>query len=419
MIDPQESQSLAIAARRASHVLARSSRDARDRALTLIAQQITSDTEKILVANRDDIARAKEQALSAAFVDRLALDAGRIAAIADAVTAIAALDDPLGRVLEERQRPNGLTISRVSVPLGVIGIVYESRPNVTADAAAICLKAGNAVILRGGSDSAKSTRAIASSVRQGLAEAGLPEDAVQLVPSQDRDWVGALLSGLHGAVDVVVPRGGRSLVERVQADARVPVIGHLEGLCHTFVHHTADLTMASEVVVNAKMRRVGICGALETLLIDERWPTDSKRALIDALIQAGCELRGDASVQSLDSRIDAVSEEDWTTEYLAPVLSVAIVADTEAAITHIARYGSGHTDAIVCSDALVASRFLAEVDSAIVMHNASTQFADGGEFGLGAEIGISTGKFHARGPVGTAELTSYKHVVRGTGQTRT
>ncbi|MEL7023389.1 MAG: glutamate-5-semialdehyde dehydrogenase [Pseudomonadota bacterium] len=418
MIDQSLLQELATAARAASTQLAQTSGADRDRALRSIAAAIASDSEAILAANQIDIDKAESRSLPAAFVDRLLLDDSRVQAISDAVLAVAGLDDPLGRVLDERHRPNGLRISRVSVPLGVVGIIYESRPNVTADAAAICLKAGNAVILRGGSDSAHSTYAIAHSVKRGLADAELPVDSVQVVPSQDRDWVGEILKGLNGSIDVVVPRGGRSLVERVQTDARVPVIGHLEGLCHTFVHKSADLAMACDVVVNAKMRRVGICGALETLLLDARWPRHAQAALIDQLIDAGCELRGDEAACAIDPRMTAATVDDWTTEYLAPVLSVAVVPDADAAIAHIGMYGSGHTDAIVCEDSRVAERFIAAVDSAIVMHNASTQFADGGEFGLGAEIGISTGKLHARGPVGAAELTSYKHVVRGGGQTR-
>lgn len=405
-------------ARAAAVELAQSDADTRNAAIEAMADAILADSEALLSANQGDLERAHRQGLAPAFVDRLALDQDRIDAIASALRDIAALPDPLGRTIQETERPNGLRISRVSVPLGVIGIIYESRPNVTADAAAISLKAGNAVILRGGTDSAGSSRAILKSVRTGLESVGLPPDAVQMMPTQDRELVGALLAGLNGSVDVVVPRGGRGLVERVQRDARVPVIGHLEGLCHAFVHRSATLEMALAVVTNAKLRRVGICGSLETLLIDARWPREHARKLLAALIESGCELRGDAETCGLDARIIGAEPSDWTTEYLAPILTVAEVADTSAAIAHIARYGSGHTDSIVAEDADTAERFLREVDSAIVMHNASTQFADGGEFGLGAEIGISTGKLHARGPVGAQELTSYKHVVRGSGQTR-
>lgn len=418
MNDSAQSQRLGNAARAAASALSQTSAEQRDAAIESMANQLVAHEQEILAANALDVASAEQRDVSPAMVDRLTLDRERLASIAAALRAIASMADPLGRVIAETTRPNGLQISKVSVPLGVIGIIYESRPNVTADAAAICLKAGNAVLLRGGTDSAHSSNAIVRAVRKALDQVGMPVDAIQRMPDQDRRWVGELLSGLHGSVDVVVPRGGRGLVERVQRDARVPVIGHLEGLCHTYIHHSADEAMALDVVVNAKMRRTGICGALEKLLIDRHWSADSKRALLASLIESGCELRGDAAVRSLDSRVIGATESDWRTEYLAPVLTVAQVSDTAAAVHHIATYGSGHTDAIIATDSEAAEYFLAHVDSAIVMHNASTQFADGGEFGLGAEIGISTGKLHARGPVGAQELTSYKHVVRGSGQTR-
>ncbi|MEO1581627.1 MAG: glutamate-5-semialdehyde dehydrogenase [Pseudomonadota bacterium] len=418
MNDSVQSRRLGNDARAAASALSQTSAEQRDAAIDSMAKQLVEQEQEILAANALDVASAERREVSAAMVDRLTLDRERLASIAAALRDIASMADPLGRVIGETTRPNGLHISKVTVPLGVIGIIYESRPNVTADAAAICLKAGNAVLLRGGTDSANSSNAIVNAVRTALDQVGMPVNAIQRMPDQDRRWVGELLSGLHGSVDVVVPRGGRGLVERVQRDARVPVIGHLEGLCHTFIHHSADEAMALAVVVNAKMRRTGICGALEKLLIDVNWPTDSKRALLANLIDSGCELRGDAAICSLDSRVLPATESDWRTEYLAPVLTVAQVADTAAAVNHIATCGSGHTDAIVAADTEAAEHFLARVDSAIVMHNASTQFADGGEFGLGAEIGISTGKLHARGPVGAQELTSYKHVVRGAGQTR-
>jgi glutamate-5-semialdehyde dehydrogenase len=351
-------------------------------------------------------------------LDRLLLDAARIESMATGIEAIAALDDPIGTVMAEWDRPNGLKIQRVRVPLGVIGIIYESRPNVTADAGALCLKSGNAVILRGGSESFHSSAAIHACLETGLVDASLPRNAIQIVPTTSRDAVGALLSGLDGNVDVLVPRGGKSLIARVQEDARVPIIGHLEGLCHVYVHSSADINMAKDIVLNAKMRRTGICGAAETLLIDKNALATHLPAIADVLIDAGCELRGDEDICQRDPRIHAASEADWSTEYLDAVLSIRAVDGVEGAIGHIETYGSGHTESIVAADTNAVERFLQEVDSAILLHNASTQFADGGEFGMGAEIGIATGRIHARGPVGAEQLTSYKYVVRGTGQTR-
>ncbi len=372
----------------------------------------------ILAANAKDMAAARQKGLSAAMLDRLQLNAERVAAMADGLLAIDALNDPVGEVIADWQRPNGLRIQRVRVPLGVIGIIYESRPNVTADAGGLCLKSGNAVILRGGSESFHSSRAIHACLVAGLESAGLPADAVQMIPTTSRDAVGALLSGLDGNVDVIVPRGGKNLIARVQADARVPVIGHLEGLCHVYVHKSANIQMARDVVLNAKMRRTGICGAAETLLLDRDALAAHFPAIADALIEAGCELRGDAAVCAADARVRPASDADWTTEYLDAILSVAAVDDIDAAIAHIERYGSGHTEAIIAEDAAAVERFFSDLDSAILLHNASTQFADGGEFGMGAEIGIATGRIHARGPVGAEQLTSYKYVVRGSGQTR-
>jgi glutamate-5-semialdehyde dehydrogenase len=350
-------------------------------------------------------------------LDRLELDEGRVEAMAEGLEAIAAFPDPVGRVLAEWDRPNGLRIARVSAPLGVIGIIYESRPNVTADAGGLCLKAGNAAILRGGSESFQSSGAILDCLQQGLGAAGLPESAVQRVPTTDRAAVGLLLT-MNDYVDVIVPRGGRGLIERVFAESRIPVLAHLEGICHTYVDRSADPDMAREIVVNAKMRRTGICGATETLLVDRPVLRSHLPAILDALIEAGCAVRGDPETRAIDERITPASDEDWVTEYLAPVISVKVLDGVDEAIGHINRYGSHHTEAIVAEDAAMAERFLARVDSGIVMHNASTQFADGGEFGMGAEIGISTGKLHARGPVGAEQLTSIKYVVRGQGQVR-
>jgi len=405
-------------ARGAAAALARAPAGARDAALEAMAARLRAHAARILAANADDIEAATARGQSAALLDRLRLDEARVEAMAAGVEAVRALPDPLGRVLAEWTRPNGLVIRRVSVPLGVIGIIYESRPNVTADAAALCLKSGNAVILRGGSESYASSRAIHACLAESLVQAGLPPEAVQMVPTRDRVAVGSLLGGLGGCVDVVVPRGGRSLIERVQRDARIPVIGHLEGICHVYVDGAADLEMAERIVLNSKLRRTGICGAAETLLVDRACAGTHLGPLIAALLEAGCEVRGDAAAQAADARVQAASETDWRTEYLDAVIALRVVEGVEGAIRHIGAYGSGHTESIVTADPAAAGRFLEEVDSAIVLHNASTQFADGGEFGMGAEIGISTGRIHARGPVGAEQLTSFKYQVSGSGQVR-
>ncbi len=415
---PEMMDALGRRARSAASVLARAPAERKEAALAAVAAALRARAGEILAANREDLAGAEARGLSGAMLDRLKLDEGRIEAMAAGVEAIRDLPEPTGRILAEWQRPNGLVIQRVSVPLGVIGIIYESRPNVTADAGALCLKSGNAVILRGGSESFASSRAIHACIAQALAGSGLPADAVQMVPTTDREAVGYLLGAMTDFVDVVVPRGGRSLIERVQRDARVPVIGHLEGICHVYVHAAADADMARAVVLNSKLRRPGICGAAETLLIDRDWPREAAAGLVASLLEAGCEVRGDEAVRALDPRVVPATEEDWSTEYLDAVISARILPGPDAAMGHIARYGSGHTESIVTGDAAVAERFLAEVDSAIVLHNASTQFADGGEFGMGAEIGISTGRVHARGPVGADQLTSFKYRVKGSGQTR-
>ncbi|MEM7692893.1 MAG: glutamate-5-semialdehyde dehydrogenase [Pseudomonadota bacterium] len=399
-------------ARAAQAGLALASTAQKRAALRAMAEALRAATPKILAENAADLAAMDA---APAFRDRARLDEARVASIADAVAAIAALDDPVGAVLASWERPNGLAIERVSTPLGVIGVIYESRPNVTADAAALCLMAGNAVILRSGSDTLRSAAAITAALREGLA-GSLPADAVQLVPVKDRAAVGAMLANAGGALDVIVPRGGRSLVERVQREARVPVFAHLEGLCHVFVHGAADPAMAQDIVVNAKMRRTGICGAAETLLIDVA-RVDALPAIATALEAAGCTLRGDARARAI-APMEPATDEDFATEYLAPILSVAVVDGLDGALSHIARYSSHHTDCIVTENAQAAARFMAEVDSAIVLHNASTQFADGGEFGMGAEIGIATGRMHARGPVGVAQLTTFKYRVHGRGQTR-
>lgn len=387
-------------------------------ALSEAAAAIRHNSRDILEANSEDMREAMARALPAAMLDRLALDEKRVAAMASGLEQVAALPDPVGTVIAQWTRPNGLRIERVRVPLGVIGIIYESRPNVTADAGALCLKSGNAAILRGGSESVRSSAAIHRSLVQGLLAAHLPAAAIQLVPTADRAAVGQMLGGMQEYLDVLVPRGGRSLVERVQREARVPVIGHLEGNCHVYVDRDADLAMARTVTLNAKMRRTGICGAAETLLVDRGCPSGYLAALIDALIAAGCAVRGDATAQAVDTRVTPATEADWFTEYLDAIIAVRVVDGVDEAIGHIARYGSSHTEAIVTANAATAERFLSRVDSAIVLHNASTQFADGGEFGMGAEIGISTDRFHARGPVGVEQLTSYKYVVRGNGQVR-
>jgi glutamate-5-semialdehyde dehydrogenase len=406
---------MAVAARVASGRLAAMSPPQKAAALAAAARAVRDDEAAILAANAEDMARAEAAGLSAALLDRLKLDSGRLAAMADGMAAVADLRDPIGMIIDETRRPNGLILQRVRVPLGVIGIIYESRPNVTADAAALCFKSGNAAILRGGSEATSSNRAIHRALVRGLVSEGAPEAAIQLVPVADRAAVGAML-GAMGLIDMVVPRGGKSLVARVQAEARVPVLAHLDGINHVYVDAAADPAKALDIVVNAKMRRTGVCGAMETLLIDRGYA--GAGALVDALIAAGCEVRGDDAAKALDARVVDAADEDWDTEYLDAIASVALVDGPDAAIAHIATHGSHHTDAIVTEDRAIAERFLTEVDSAIVMHNASTQFADGGEFGLGAEIGISTGRLHARGPVALEGLTTYKWLVRGNGQTR-
>ncbi|MBL8573333.1 MAG: glutamate-5-semialdehyde dehydrogenase [Hyphomicrobiaceae bacterium] len=410
-------QDIGRRARAAQRPLALATAERKHAALIGIAEAIRRNRDNILLANAHDVAAAEADGMAAAFVDRLRLDDKRLAGIVDSIRTVAELPDPVGRVTSSWTRPNGLVIERVATPLGVIGVIYESRPNVTADAGALCLKAGNAVILRGGSDSFHSSRAIHDCMVAGLTAAGLPADAIQLVPTRDRAAVGAMLSGLSGAIDVIVPRGGKSLVGRVQAEARVPVFAHLEGVCHSYVHAGADLAMAVDLVVNAKMRRTGICGATETLLIDRAVAATHMRPLVEALQARGCEVRGDATVQALPGVVPA-TEADWSTEYLDAIITVGIVDGLDAAIEHIETFGSHHTDCIITADAAAAARFLAEVDSAIVVHNASTQFADGGEFGFGGEIGIATGRMHARGPVGTEQLCSFKYRVLGTGQVR-
>ena len=393
-------------------------RASKDFALQTAAAALRASIPQLLEANARDLELGRAKNLSAAMLDRLKLDPARIEAMARGLEEIAALPDPIGTVIAEWQRPNGLTIARLRVPLGVVGIIYESRPNVTADAGALCLKSGNPVILRGGSESLHSSSAIHACLLQGLRAAGLPEAAIQLVPTSDRAAVGHMLAHMGEYLDVLVPRGGKSLVQRVQDEARVPVIGHLEGNCHVYVDRAADLDMATRIVLDAKLRRTGICGAAETLLVDRAAVATHLAPLVRALLERGCEVRGDAEVQRVDARVRQASEEDWYTEYLDAIIAVKVVDGVDAAIAHIARYGSAHTEAIVTQDAATAQKFLTEVDSAIVLHNASTQFADGGEFGMGAEIGISTDRFHARGPVGVEQLTSYKYVVRGAGQTR-
>jgi glutamate-5-semialdehyde dehydrogenase len=405
------------AARAAMPALARAPGAQRDKALRQAAAAIRQGQNAILDANASDIEAARAKGATPAFVDRLALGAKGVEAMAQGLEAVADLPDPLGQVAGEWTRPNGLVIQRVRVPLGVIGIVYESRPNVTADAGGLCLKAGNPCILRGGSESFHTARAIGEALGAGLDAAGLPRAAIQLVPTTDRDAVGHMLA-MAEHIDVIVPRGGKSLVARVQAEARMPVFAHLEGLCHVYVDGAAELGMARRVTLNSKMRRVSVCGAAETLLVDKRAAPTHLKPILDDLIAAGCEVRGDAAVQAADPRVRPAREEDWRTEYLEPIISARVVDGVGEAIHHIETYGSRHTDAIVTEDAAAAERFLAELDSAIVLWNASTQFADGGEFGMGAEIGIATGRIHARGPVGAEQLTTMKYVVRGRGQTR-
>jgi glutamate-5-semialdehyde dehydrogenase len=410
--------SLASQARAAARVLALAPPEQKDRALQAIERAIRSHAQAILAANAEDVAEVRSGGATAAFIDRLTLTPARIDSMADGVATVRGIPDPVGTVTEKWQRPNGMTIERVRVPLGVIGVIFESRPNVAADAGVLCLKSGNAVILRGGSDSFRSCRAIHNCLVQGLREAGLPEAAITLVPTRDRAAVGLLLTGLNGGVDVIVPRGGKSLVARVEAEARVPVFAHLEGVNHVYVDRSADLEMAKKIVLNAKMRRPGVCGAAETLLVDRAAAAANLKPLVEMLIDAGCEVRGDDAVQKIDARVKPASEEDWDTEYEDAIISARVVDGLDEALAHIQSHGSHHTDAIVAEDDRTAAKFLSEVDSAIVLHNASTQFADGGEFGFGAEIGIATGKFHARGPVGAEQLTSFKYRVHGTGQTR-
>jgi glutamate-5-semialdehyde dehydrogenase len=409
---------LGAQAKAAARVLALAGTQQKDTALAAIAAAIRVGASDILAANAEDVAEAKAAGATPAFLDRLALDPKRVAAMAEGVDVVRALKDPVGTVMESWTRPNGMTIERVRVPLGVVGVIYESRPNVTADAGVLCLKAGNAAILRGGSESHRSNRAIHAALVAGLRQADLPPAAISLVPTRDRAAVGLMLGGLDGTVDVIVPRGGKDLVARVQAEARVPVFAHLEGVCHVYVDKAAALDMAKSIVLNAKMRRTGVCGAAETLLVDRAGAATHLKPLIDVLLDAGCEVRGDQAVQAVDRRVKPASETDWSTEYLDAIIAARLVDGVEGAIAHVERYGSHHTDAIVTADAAAAERFLREVDSAIVLHNASTQFADGGEFGFGAEIGIATGRFHARGPVGVEQLTSFKYRVRGSGQIR-
>ena len=409
---------LGARAREAARQLALASTEVKNAALRAAAGAMRAQTAAILEANARDLQLAKEGAVTAAFLDRLALDPRRVEAMAKGLEDVAALPDPIGVQIARWTRPNGLIIERVRVPLGVIGVIYESRPNVTADAGALTLKAGNAAILRGGSESHNSSRTIQACLARGLRSVGLPEAAVQLVPTVDREAVGLMLRGLDGAIDVIVPRGGKSLVARVQEEARVPVFAHLEGICHTYVDKDADLAMAKAIVVNGKMRRTGVCGATETLLVDTNAPAGYLPALVAALIEADCEVRGDAPACKADGRVRRATEEDWSTEYLDAIIAVRTVDGVDAALAHIRKYGSQHTDCIVTEDQETAERFLTRLDSAIVLHNASTQFADGGEFGMGAEIGIATGRLHARGPVGVEQLTTFKYIVRGTGQVR-
>ena len=415
---PTMMRGLGRQAREAARALAFASSDAKNAALLAAARELRERTAAIVSANELDLSTARDANRPAAFLDRLMLDPQRIEAMAKGLEEIAALPDPVGAVLAEWTRPNGLQIARVRVPLGVIGIIYESRPNVTADAGALALKAGNACILRGGSESTHSSRAIHACLVEGLRVAGLPEAAISIVPTTDRAAVGEMLKGLDGAIDVIVPRGGRSLVERVQTEARVPVFAHLEGICHVYVDRDADLARAVPLVVNAKMRRTGICGAAECLLVDKTSAERFLAPLVSALLDAGCEVRGDAATQSADTRVKPAGAEDYGKEFLDSIIAVKVVDGVDDAIMHIARYGSQHTDCIVTENQDTADRFLRRVDSAIVLHNASTQFADGGEFGMGGEIGIATGKMHARGPVGVEQLTSFKYIVRGSGQVR-
>ena len=411
-------QALGTAARTAARLLALAPEAQKNEALNAMAAKIRRSAADILSENQRDLENAKAKDLKGSFLDRLTLNEARLEAMAKGLEDIAALPDPVGQVMAKWTRPNGLEIARVRVPIGVIGIIYESRPNVTADAGGLCLKSGNAAILRGGSDSFHSSSAIIACLQRGLDVAGLPRTAIQMVPNAGRDCVGLMLEGLSGTIDLIVPRGGKSLVARVQQDARVPVFSHLEGICHVYVDKGADPAMAQRIVLNAKMRRTGICGSAETILIDRAGAAANLKPIISTLIDAGCEVRGDAESQAADARVKPAAEADWSTEYLDAIVAMKLVDGVGEAMDHITRYGSQHTDSIVTNDAAAAERFLTELDSAIVLHNASTQFADGGEFGFGAEIGIATGKLHARGPVGVEQLTTFKYQVRGTGQTR-
>ena len=409
---------LAARARAAARVLALAPADQKNEALQAMQAAILANAATILAANAEDVAEARAGGATSAFIDRLTLTPARVEIMADGIATVRDIPDPIGVVTESWQRPNGMVIERVRVPLGVIAVIFESRPNVAADAGVLCLKSGNAVILRGGSDSFRSCRAIHDCLVQGLRQAGLPEAAITLVPTRDRAAVGLLLSGLNGGIDVIVPRGGKSLVARVEAEARVPVFAHLEGVNHVYVDRAANLEMAKSIVLNAKMRRPGVCGAVETLLIDRAAASSALKPLVQMLLEAGCEVRGDEAVQRSDARVKPATDEDWDTEYEDAIIAAKVVDGLDDAITHIHNHGSHHTDSIVTEDEAAARKFLEQVDSAIVLHNASTQFADGGEFGFGAEIGIATGKFHARGPVGAEQLTSFKYLVHGTGQTR-
>ncbi len=411
-------QALGENARTAARILAKTPAEVKNKALLIMAEELRKQTSSILEANKKDMEASEKAGKPASFLDRLKLTEDRIEGMAKGLEDIAALQDPVGDILAEWDRPNGLNIQRVRVPLGVIGIIYESRPNVTADAGGLCLKSGNAAILRGGSDSFHSSRAIEICLKAGLKSQNLPEAAIQIVPTTDRVAVGMMLTGLNGNVDVIVPRGGKSLVARVQEEARVPVFSHLEGICHVYVGAEADLEMAKNIIVNAKMRRTGICGSAETLLIDSKCAETHLTPLINVLIEAGCSIRGDDAAQKAHDQVIPAVEADWTTEYLDAIISVKLVDGVDEAIAHINNYGSQHTDCIITENSETAATFLNEVDSAIVLHNTSTQFADGGEFGMGAEIGIATGKMHARGPVGVEQLTSFKYIVRSAGQVR-
>jgi len=405
-------------ARSAARALALAEDSQKRTALEAMANHIRAASPQILEANRQDVSAAQDKGLSDAMIDRLALNEARIESIASSLESIAGMDDPVGHIEKDWEQPNGLKFSKVKIPIGVIGMIYESRPNVTADAGALCLKSGNACILRGGSESIRSNQSIHAALTAGLRDADLPEAAIQLIPTTDRAAVGLLLGGLDGNVDMIIPRGGKSLIARVQSDARVPVLAHLEGLCHTYVHAEAGLDMAEEIVINAKLRRTGVCGSTETLLIDESIAPEFLPKMASRLVDNGCELRGDSQSRNIVASIKTASDEDYFTEYLAPILNIKIVENVSEAIDHINHYGSGHTDSIITDNQNIAEQFQRAVDSAIVMHNASTQFADGGEFGFGAEIGISTGRLHARGPVGAEHLTTYKYLVHGSGQVR-